>query len=346
MIELQPFSRTPFADVVRAEPTILAEVVQTFPETLRAAPLDDLVRARDVLFAGIGASHAALAAAVHVLRTAGVRVHRSTCADLPAGSALADAVLVVSQSGRSTETLAALRAAPAGHRWALTNASVSPVGNAADVALSLGGQPDSLVSSAGYTGTVAALGQLVDRWTTGSVAGSWGALPEVIVEAVDRSRAVVEAFADHVASVAAVDVVASSALVGAAENAALLLREGLGIPATGTETRMYLHGPLVPGRNVARVLIGDDREGRLVGELPDPDTSVLLFTGPALAARTPFHVVLPDLPPAQRSIVATVVLQHLVLAVGERIGRGVPTTLDEFPTTDDTKVGINVELGR
>ena len=74
--------------------------------------------------------------------------------------------------------------------------------------------------------------------------------------------------------------------MASAGETALLAREGLRIPATGSETRQYLHGPLesaAPG--LGCVLFGSERELELASSLVSYGASVVAGERPARRGR-------------------------------------------------------------
>lgn len=334
MSKLMPFPCAPFAEIVASEPAALARIVAEFPDAVRAAALDGLFAAGHPVIAGMGASHAAAAPLVVDLTRAGVAARRSDCSDMPMPGP--DPVLALSQSGRSPETVAAVEAAPAGARYSLTNASTSPVADAADVALSLGDARDSLVSSVGFTGLVVGGGIVADAWI--GLSRPWGDLSARVMETVEQAIPVVADFVSAAAGAGAIDVVGAASALGAAENGALLLREGLGLPATAMQTRMYLHGPVVPGRAVPRVLIGGAREARLATELPD-GTPVLFIDIEDVPAAPSLTVNAPASDAATATVLAATVMQQLLISLAEARGHRIPRKIEEFPATDDIKVG-------
>ena len=89
----------PYDEALSGEGESLDRVRERLQEQHR--DLMEIGRAARPVFVGIGASHAASALAVYLLRRRGVPAHRVSAGDLPAGTpALGDAVIGVSQSGR------------------------------------------------------------------------------------------------------------------------------------------------------------------------------------------------------------------------------------------------------
>lgn len=322
----------PFRDGVRAQPdAVLATVGRTagWLAERRSAP-----RASGVLLTGIGASHAVLAAPVHELRRGGVPAVRSAGDDLPAGGAvLADLTIAVSQSGRSPETLDAVTRGP--RSLAVVNQAASPLEAAADDVLGLGALVDSGMSSVAVAATAVALGMLVEHRVHGAASDVWHRLPEVLHGVLDdtaTARTVAE-FAGAAAGRGCVDVVGRATSVGAAEQGALLLREGPKQPALGAATRTYLHGMTDAVGRTAHVLIGGAREAALGAQLAEHAVPVLLATDEDLAAPAGVVVVrLPALPPLAAVVTEVAVLQLLALelaaVLGTDVDAGVLTRVD------------------
>jgi fructoselysine-6-P-deglycase FrlB-like protein len=289
------------------------------------------------IFLGIGASHAASAAAVWTLRSRGIDAQRLNAGEHPLPfPASPHAIIGVSQSGKSAETLAALRSVDAGRRLAVVNVAPSPLADLAATAISLGNLPDSYASTIGYTATVAALGMIAEVWGGGATDPSWADLPAAFrqLEEVLRTRG--PALAAPLAGAAAVDYAAAAATAGSAEVGALLLREVARVPATGLSTRQYLHGAMESAGKTAHVLMGDDREAALAQTLARAGHDTILLTSLPVAEEAHLAVLpVPALPPAQRAILEALAMQGL--AVETAVLRGIDPDAFVFHPTD-TKV--------
>jgi glucosamine--fructose-6-phosphate aminotransferase (isomerizing) len=291
---------------------------------------------KSLLFVGIGASHAALATPVHVLREHGVRAFRSACSDLPDGTPpLADLYIGVSQSGRSRETVQALIQVPREDRVAVVNFAPSPLAEQADHVLSLGGVTDSMLSSIAFSATLAGLGMLAERVGSGAIAEGWDGIGSRMDEFSARVAPVLREFAEAVVSRSSVDVVAAAANLSAAEQGSLLLREGPWIPSTFMDTRSYLHGPMdTAGPGTAHIVLGGEREGLLVDQLREKDVPTLFIATDGATAGG--HVIdLPDLSPAQQALAQVLLLQRLTVVIAEVKGKNLQ---DRAFTRLDTKV--------
>lgn len=312
------------------QPESLASAVRALSEQLTGswpAP-------RRPLFVAMGASHAALAACVHQLRAYGIWASRAGYGEIPAPVPAADVDLVagVSQSGRSAETIDAVREVDAARRLAVVNIAESPLAQLAGNVLSCGGVPDSKVSTAGFTVTLAALGMLADTWALGAPGEVWQSLADRLDETGKRAGEAVDVLVEGVAESVAADVVGAGASLTAAEEGALMLREACRLPATAYETRQYLHGPMESAGRTAHIVVGDEREAALALQLAEAGHRVL-YVGPC-ATPVP-HVEIPRLAPVARAIVENAVLQRLVVEVAA--ARGVPVGEFVF-SMDDTKV--------
>ncbi|MEV7417655.1 hypothetical protein [Streptomyces sp. NPDC089919] len=336
-------SRITFLQGQAGQGAALERVAAHVRGQLAAAGAARLVAARRPLLAGIGASYAALAVPVQQLREQGVVTQRVLSSEIEGGLTgfEADVLIGVSQGGRSTETLAAFRAAPpATLKAALVNVSPSPLVAAADLAVDLGNEPDSYASTIGYTGTIVAL-DLMAGALTGRPAdqGPWHGIGALTDLTHRRAAEAVAGLRTGAAGCTAADVVAAGASRASAEEGALLLREVVRMPATAAVTRNYLHGEMESAGNTLHVVLGAGREVELAGSLAAAGHCTLLVTtaetGPA--ELPDLHVVrLPACAGAVRTVLEAVVLQELVAQLSDE--RGVPIESFVF-ANDDTKEG-------
>ncbi|WP_432522179.1 SIS domain-containing protein [Kineococcus sp. SYSU DK006] len=334
-----------FEDGIAVQREGLETSIATVRDWLGSGAADHL-RGRSLLLAGIGASHAAAATPAYALRENGIRAYRSSCADVPdAGADLADVYVGISQSGRSRETLQALLTVPRERRVAVVNHAGSPLEDQAGTVLSVGDLDDSRMSSIGFTATVAALGMLGDYLSRGAVGPGWDDLAATAEAAVREHDDVLRAFGARVAAAGTVDLAAAAPDLTAAEQGALLFREGPSLPSTAMDTRSYLHGPMdCAGSTTSHVLLGREREALLAGQLSEKGVPVLLVVdldadevefGTTADTSAVSVVRLPALPPAQRVVVQVALLQQLVLHTARALGRDVE---DRAFTRYDTKV--------
>lgn len=295
------------------------------------------------VFVGIGASLAAAAAPVWELRSRGVHAWRLGAGDHPLPFPVSPhPVFAVSQSGRSSETLAVLESLEPARRHAVVNMAHSPIANAASSVLELGSIPDSYASTIGYTATVAALGIIAEAWDGGRIADGWSRLGAVFADTEDRLTGQVRALAPLFAGATSADFVGAGHAVGTAEAGALLFREVARIPSTGMSTRQYLHGSMESAGGGVHVLFGNAGEHALARTLADAGHPVILVTGTPIEPAPNLHPVrVPKLPPAQAGVLEILIAQILVEAVAEL--RGVD--VEEFVfSSSDVKVPDEVAV--
>ena len=290
------------------------------------------------ILVGIGASLAAAAAPVWAMRTRGVHSWRLGSGDHPLPFPQSShPVIGISQSGKSTETLAVLASVPDRLRYAVVNTAPSPVSEMAGEHLSLGNIPDSYASTIGYTATIAGLGMIADVWQSGELDPGWRALPARFRELEDSLAADASHLASPFDGVSTVDFVGAGSSVGSAEAGALLFREVARLHAAGMSTRQYLHGSMESAGDGVHVLLGDDRELQVAQTLSAAGHRVVLVSAEAVPDGPNLRTIrIPTLPPAQRAILEALVLQVLVERVAERHG----VEIEEFVFHNaDTKVG-------
>ncbi len=299
-----------FRDAIYSQPENLRSAAAAFRDAVADVDVAALCEGTLVL-SGIGASAHALIPAVLALRAAGRRAFAVSSGELREGSAakLGDAFVLVSQSGASVETVAALESIGGAPVVAISAQGDSPLAMAARVWLPLGPLPDTPVATLSYTATLQALGMLCDVLLRGSTEMSiWGRLPEYAAELLERCDPAIEALASSFADVRALDAVGGGPGHASAGETALLAREALRLPATGMETREYLHGPLEavePGFGC--VIFGRDREQRLAAELGSFGATVALLTDVPAGTRSDASII--ELP--QVSGLAAPILQIL-----------------------------------
>lgn len=325
------------AEARASQPALLESALPAIAEHVRAAQAAGRLAGPGPIFLGIGASYAASAAAVWVLRSRGIHAWRLNAGEHPLPFPQSTHPIIgVSQSGRSSETLAVLRTIEPQLRLAVVNVAPSPISEIAATTISLGKLPDSYASTTGYTATIAALGMIAETWDGGSIDQSWFDLPGKFraLEAVIASRAV--ALAIPLRDAVAVDYAGAAPSAGTAEVGALLLREVARLPATGLSSRQYLHGAMESAGRTAHILLGDEREAALAHTLAHAGHATLLVTTLDVAEEPNLAVLrLPEVSPAQRAILEALVMQSL--AVETALLRGVDPDAFVFFHTD-TKV--------
>ncbi len=289
------------------------------------------------IFLGIGASFAASGAALWTLRSRGIEAFRLNAGEHPLPfPPSAHPIIGVSQSGRSAETLAVLRAIDPKLRMAVLNVVPSPIAEIASTTISLGSLPDSYASTTGYTATIAALGMIAEAWDGGAIDASWPKLPAAFRALETQLAGRVAALARPLASAASVDYAAAAPSIGSAEVGSLLLREVARVPATGFSTRQYLHGAMESAGHTAHVLMGGERELGVAHTLARAGHEVILVTTLDVPEEARLMVVrISDLSATQRSILEALVMQSL--AVEAALQRNIDPDAFVFHHTD-TKV--------
>jgi glucosamine--fructose-6-phosphate aminotransferase (isomerizing) len=294
-------------------------------------------RGRRLALTGMGASSNAIAAALPGYWAAGLRAAAWGGSELllAGENATAEAVIAVSQTGKSAEVHAALRALPAGcGALVLTDVPDSPVGALATETLPLALIGDSEVRTIGYTGTVQALLLLRDG-IAGTKSPGW----DQIADEAERLTAAAEQLAEQLPNglreAQTFDVVGSGVHAGTAAQGALLLREVAKLPASGYETYQYLHGPVeAAGEGRALLLIGGAREVKLAQSLAGVGAHVLLVTDQEVSAENITVFRIPDAGD-KAGVLGVLPLQAIAWRLAE--DRGVPDGVFRYHQ-DDTKV--------
>ncbi|MDH6182144.1 fructoselysine-6-P-deglycase FrlB-like protein [Microbacteriaceae bacterium SG_E_30_P1] len=289
------------------------------------------------IFVGIGASLAAACAPVWELRQRGVHSWRLGAGDHPLPfPASVHPIIGISQSGKSTETLAVLESVDPTLRYAVVNAQPSPVSTISTRTLSLGNIPDSYASTIGYTATITGLGMIADAWDGGEIDSRWVELPDLFRWTEQTVGARAGELAATFAGAATADFVGAGPSVGSAEAGALLFREVARVHAAGMSTRQYLHGSMESAGDGVHVLFGEERELDLARMLAGAGHRVILISTAAVPEETNLQTVqLPLVGPAQHAILEALVMQILVGEVAIQHGIDV----EEFVFHhNDTKV--------
>jgi glucosamine--fructose-6-phosphate aminotransferase (isomerizing) len=328
-----------FAEAIEAQPDNLAAAAEAFRTASAELDLAALGRGT-IVFAGIGASAHALVPAVLALRAAGRRAFAVQSTELAEEGVaeLGDAFVLVSQSGASAETVAALERIGPAPVIAISAHAESPLVRAARAWLPLGPMADTRVSTLSYTATLQALGMLCDALL--GERGVWERIPEFAARAIAVSAVIVAEIAPVFARVSSLDAVGGGAGLASAGETALLAREALRIPATGMETREYLHGPLeavAPG--FGAVVFGGRRERELAGALASYGATTALIgdevDSPHPVAGGATVLALPAVPAVAAPILQILPAQLLVDRVAALRGLTIGELLRH---QDDTKI--------
>ncbi|MFL5863821.1 MAG: SIS domain-containing protein [Solirubrobacteraceae bacterium] len=326
---------------VYKQPANLAAGAEAFADASSDLDLERL-RLGTIVFAGIGASAHALIPAVLALRAAGRRAFALQATELVDGWAgtdprdLADAFVLVSQSGASAETVAALERIQGVPMVAVSARGDSPLARAADAWLPLGPEPDTPVATLSYTATLQALGMLCDA-LLGVAAPEWARLPELTEQVLDASAVWATALADEFHAVTTLDTVGGGPGLASARETALLGREALRLPTSAMETREYLHGPLeavAPG--FGAVIFGRERERSLARSMASFGAQVALVGDRGDGTKDGVAgMPLPEVSPIAAPILQILPVQLLIDELAERRG----LTIGELRRhQDDTKV--------
>jgi glucosamine--fructose-6-phosphate aminotransferase (isomerizing) len=331
-------SPTPaFRDAVLGQPENLRAAAEGFAAAVTDVDLGALC-AGTIVFSGIGASAHALIPAVLTLRAAGRRAFAVSAAELrePGAAALGDAFVLVSQSGASVETLAALERIDGAPVVAVSAQKDSPLSRAARAWLPLGPMPDTPVATLSYTATLQTLGMLCDALLGHGGNGNWERVPELAEDVLRAADPVAERLAAPFSSLNAVDAIGGGSAHASAGETALLAREALHVPAMGMETREYLHGPLeAVDAAFGCVVFGAERERRLAGELTGFGAEVLMVGERASEAGASAAVDLPETSGLAAPILQILPVQLLVERVASLRGLTIgPLSRHQ----DDTKV--------
>lgn len=287
-------STSEFRQAIHRQPENLRAAAEAFAQAIAEVDLGTLCDGTVVL-GGIGASAHALIPATRELRAAGRRAFAVSTAELRDDSAgrMGDVFVLVSQSGASVETVAALDHLGSAPVVAISANGDSPLARAADVWLPLGPLPDTPVATLSYTATLQALGMLCDALLgTPPPDSAWSRLPELAADVIERFDGDAPALADRLAAVRVLDAVGGGPAHASAGETALLAREALRLAAMGMETREYLHGPLeAVTPDFGCVVFGRNREQGLAVELASFGATVALISDTAPSDVDGVHVI-------------------------------------------------------
>lgn len=325
---------TTFREGVDAQPENLRAGAQLVRDALASLDLAPL-RSGTIVFSGIGASWHALLPGVRALQAAGRRVFAVPPTQLAPG--LADAYVLVSQSGASTETLDALEAITPAPVYAISSRPDTPLAERVGNWLPLGPDEDSAVSTLAYTATLQTLGLLCDAMLDVRDP-AWEALPDQVAELLPANDAAAGRFAERLDGAGAIDAVGGGPGIASAGETALLAREALRLPGSGMETRQYLHGPLeAVDERYACVLFGGERELQLADALASYGARVAAISDRAAAsgegAVLGFRI--PAAPETAAPILQIVPVQLVVAHVAAARGLQIDALTRQQP---DTKV--------
>jgi fructoselysine-6-P-deglycase FrlB-like protein len=324
-----------YLDALEAQAANVTSMARVVAEVLDRTPPP--APRRPVLI-GMGASYAALGAAEHVLRQHGGPAQRVVASDFNRATfEVCDLVVALSQSGKSRETIEAVQstAVPA---LAVVNIDGSPLAQACASTLAFGPVPDSLASTAGYTGSLVAMGMLTEVWTTGRPGPGWLSLGERIAEFRSGTAQLVADLTGALAGHSSVDVIGSGGYTGAAEAGALLLRETSTMPTAAFSGRQYLHGPMEAWPGVGHLVIGQTDATAVAAPLAARGHPVIIFSAvadPAWSQPGVWVITLPAHSLIEEYVFTAIVLQDVAAALSAQRS----TDPDDFGfISPDTKV--------
>ncbi|MER8845357.1 SIS domain-containing protein [Mesorhizobium australicum] len=217
--------------------------------------------------AGIGASYQAALAGALYLRASGIRAFAYTPTDLYGRTdAAADAFIALSASGQSREISDVMREASGSPRLAICRGTDNPLADLTGAVLATDSGADNGASSTGYTGTLLALGMLIDRLAGKSF--DWATLPPAVAVVVSTAQQPAGGAAWLLQGRTAIDIVGAGIGFANAGEAAMLIREAVRVPASGWDTLNYLHGPM-ESQDAATglIAIGDGREVKIAQDV-------------------------------------------------------------------------------
>ena len=236
-----------------------------------AAALDGLdlqaFAGKTIGLAGIGASYQAALAGALYLRASGIMAFAYTPTDLYGRTgAAADAFIALSASGQSREIYDVMREASASPRLAVCRGTDNPLAALTGAVLATDSGADNGASSTGYTGTLLALGMLIDRLTGKSF--DWAGLPAAVATVLSGATQAAGRAARLLQARTSIDIVGAGISFANAGEAAMLIREAVRVPASGWDTLNYLHGPM-ESQDAATglIAIGDGREVKIAQDV-------------------------------------------------------------------------------
>jgi glucosamine--fructose-6-phosphate aminotransferase (isomerizing) len=313
-----------YVEAIRAQGQNLRDSGSALAEQLRELDLTPW-RNRRLALVGMGASYNAALASLGSFWAAGMPVTPWLGPELerPGAAQNVDAVIGISQTGRSAEVVSCLATLPNTHpKLGLTNDRRSRLAAIADVTVSLSLLEDSEVRTLGYTGTLQALGIIRDALAPEFERPDWNWLADEVDGRMAAAEDLAERVVETIREFGNIDVVGSGVSFGSAAQGALLLREVCRLPASAYETYNYLHGPLEAlGPGMALIAIGGARETRLAVSMAAAGATVLLVTSEVVDEQAGIVVFrLPPTDEALRPVLEILPLQTLSGAIAKANG--------------------------
>jgi glucosamine--fructose-6-phosphate aminotransferase (isomerizing) len=272
---------------------------------------------RTLGLAGIGASYQAALAGSAYARTRGIRAFAYCPTDLyePTEDG-ADAFIALSASGQSREITDVMRMRDRLPRVAICRDGSTPLATVTGAVIPTGSGADNGASSTGYTGTLLALGLLIDHIADGAPSPAWAALPRAVAETLVTAAAPASDAAARLSQRASIDIVGAGAGFATAGEAAMLIREAVRVPASGWDTLNYLHGPMESqDARTGLIALGEGREVKIAQDMAAIGCQSLLVTRRinVLPAQNLAVIAVPDLGNVLADAVLKIVAVQLVV---------------------------------
>ena len=260
--------KIPYRRAIAMQPDVLeanrAQLVGATAELRQLLPED-----ATVAIVGIGASYYTAMQAVREFWRIGTRAFAVDAGQLWEDDfEIADVYIVISASGESLETVAAVqRLRDRGHGLvvSVTAELAGTLTTMVDLAVASAQLEDSVPATTSYTGGLQALAFLSSAWepeaATSLLERQWAAVPPVLEQLLNDGLEAVAGVGDQLAQVSSIDFVGTPEAAPGAAEGSLLYREAPRLPGAWFESRAYLHGPmesLQQGQGL--VLVGDESD--------------------------------------------------------------------------------------
>lgn len=347
-----------FLDDVRAQPVIARTVLDAYRGPMRgdvaaAARIVAGHPSRSLLVLGMGSSLAAgrilptlLAplSRIVLVEDAGEHLHYGVHTSGQVG-----AVVAISQSGRSYETVhavEAIRAARSVPVVAVVNDVASPLAASADVVLPLLAGPEAAIATKTYLATMVALALLAGVACPGSIGPADLDRVVDVIDAQVEDRALGPRVAAHLRAASALIVIGRGPALSTAAYGGLTIKEAATIPIEAMSGGAFRHGPveliesgigliaLAPAGRTTRLILGIAQEtaarGRPVWLITDSAHAAGLDGPPTLLVSP----VAPDLPEALAPLALAVPVQLATEALARLAGRRAGVTSVATKVTD------------
>ncbi len=270
-----------FLDDLEQGPAALTRLLDAWTSTDGGAGRLPRVAGRRVRFTGMGSSRFAALLVASALERAGGAVTVGWASADGERRALPDEVLVaISSSGKTREVVEVARrtASRGGTVVAVTNADGSPLADASTAIIPLlAGDERSGIACRTFRGTVAALALATGAAALDDLVAIGGALDRRLAERGEW----IAAAADLLERAEAVDVIGDGGVIGALEQAALMLREAPRLRTAAWDAGDWLHTAVytaLPGHR-AILFSGTPYDAELVGTIQGRGGQVVTIGG-------------------------------------------------------------------